>query len=409
MILLSFILQGCQKNETVNNEIIIIFRLDDYSPFSHTHTEIQIFESFAKHSYKLNLAVIPFTNNDNQHSLSAEDYSLDSIKENLLKEYQQRQIIEIALHGYNHKAIDYNKTYLTEFKDLDYELQYNRINIGKSYLEGIIEEPINIFVPPWNSYDKNTILALSNSGFTILSADTQGEYLKNNDIAYIPFTCELYQLKDLINKIENSAQSRPACIIALFHPTDYFSTYDAAKHTDTKSLDSLLTYIRSKNNIRVMTLNEYMVQQNELSYSRLKYNTKIHNLKEYLPPFLNENLYYQYYSEKDRYIFRQILLKLSLYYIVLFVVSIFLYISSLKLVKLLFLKIKISEKNLEYLLKLYRLILGISSLILVIYAVHDFDINYRGLSVLIFMSGIIISLFTIKPRLKNLNNKSTAY
>lgn len=79
---------------------------------------------------------------------------------------------EIAQHGYTHECLSNNGGLLggkkSEFANLPYELQRERIKKGK----GIMEEQgfcPTTFIAPWHSYDKNTIKALADEGFKIMN------------------------------------------------------------------------------------------------------------------------------------------------------------------------------------------------------------------------------------------------
>lgn len=153
---------------------------------------------------------------------------------NLLKDQRRRGLIEIALHGYTHQTnrfhanllrknrklysflkkckdffirpIHHNNPYqrngsehkveswknyseyqgisgqdwflkltvkdgtYSEFKDLPYPEQFEKINKGKLLLEKWFDAEVVSFIPPFNSHDENTIKACESSGLKIFSS-----------------------------------------------------------------------------------------------------------------------------------------------------------------------------------------------------------------------------------------------
>ena len=74
----------------------------------------------------------------------------------------------ISLHGYKH----------INFSRVSYDEQYDMIKEGKRFLEEEYNTEVKYFVPPFNSYNKYTVLICKRLGLEILGAnDNQLEWL----------------------------------------------------------------------------------------------------------------------------------------------------------------------------------------------------------------------------------------
>lgn len=85
----------------------------------------------------------------------------------------QQQGWSIAMHGYQHlyetkQGGLFPLNHFSEFAGLSYEIQYEKLKKGKEILEknGI---GTNLFMAPGHSYDKNTLRALVELGFTYVT------------------------------------------------------------------------------------------------------------------------------------------------------------------------------------------------------------------------------------------------
>lgn len=143
------------------------FRLDDISSEMDFEKFEKLINLFNQFKIKPLLAVIP----DNQDK---------TLKRDKLNPYFWQQIKElinegfkIGMHGYQHKYVNKNGGLLnisqrSEFAGLPYEVQLKKIKKGKEILEknGIKTET---FIAPSHSFDKNTIMALKETGFKYIS------------------------------------------------------------------------------------------------------------------------------------------------------------------------------------------------------------------------------------------------
>ncbi|RJX15898.1 DUF2334 domain-containing protein [Candidatus Bathyarchaeota archaeon] len=166
-------------------QTIVIFRDDDIH--SMELSLVKVNNVFIDEKVPVTLGVIPFLKN---RSLTEDILLIYYLK--FLKVLYPN-LFEIALHGYTHQSLS-GFHVRSEFKGLDYESQYKRIYLGKKILrEALNIEPVT-FIPPFNTYDNNTVLALKNLGFKVISGGgvfTKFYYGKNqpftmNGLVHIP-------------------------------------------------------------------------------------------------------------------------------------------------------------------------------------------------------------------------------
>jgi peptidoglycan/xylan/chitin deacetylase (PgdA/CDA1 family) len=88
----------------------------------------------------------------------------------ILRSYVENGCAEINLHGYDHKYVIRSKRRIPECYWKSREQLYREVKEGKSYLEYLFGRPVQVFVPPSNSIDAKTVLAVEAAGMH-LSAD----------------------------------------------------------------------------------------------------------------------------------------------------------------------------------------------------------------------------------------------
>jgi len=247
-----FVLNASAENQ--NPRIKLIFRYDDYTLKPKINND-SLLNVFKKNNIPLCVGIVPI---DKQGKLINE---LSTEQLNEFKSRIERKEIEITLHGYNHaNTVPKNfssiliKNYNSEFALLDYDKQYQRLSIAKSKLDSLLGINIQTFVPPWNMYDNNTLKALVNLNFKIISADINGPS-DNKQIKYIPDTQEDFdELAGIIKKYKNDNVT----IVLLFHPytfkgccPEYPNVY--SDRMLFYQLDTLLKWINAQKNIDIYT------------------------------------------------------------------------------------------------------------------------------------------------------------
>jgi hypothetical protein len=230
----------------------IVFRFDDFELNSTAFNDSLLY-IFRKNEIPICLGIIPFDKNGIfQKDLTKKQ--LEDFKESITKNE-----VEIALHGYNHKDNEVQKgSFLinpvaSEFAKLSFIAQHTKLKLAKESIDSLLEIQVNIFIPPFNTYDVNTLKALDSLKMEIISASLDGPS-NSAIIKYIPYTCnDLNKLPKIIKKYQNDN----IVIVALMHSYSFKggNNYPGSpsKRIDFKQLDTLLCWIKNQNYIDATT------------------------------------------------------------------------------------------------------------------------------------------------------------
>lgn len=127
------------------------------------------------------------------------------------------------MHGFNHNDNELGKgSFLinpvaSEFARLEYNNQFKRINKAKKSIDSLLNINVNIFIPPFDSYDDNTLKVLDSLKFGIISASMDGSS-SSDKISYIPFTInDLNELPKIVKKYQYDNLT----IVVLMHPYSF--------------------------------------------------------------------------------------------------------------------------------------------------------------------------------------------
>jgi len=139
-------------------KVVVVFRNDDIQEFSGSATERRFLQLFVENGIPQTYALVPFK----------KDLEKQGDLLSLLKDQQARGLAEIALHGYTHE--NHAGKRRSEFSGRPFEEQLEKIRSGKAYLERIFLREIVTFIPPFNSYDQDTLRAIAQNGIKVLSS-----------------------------------------------------------------------------------------------------------------------------------------------------------------------------------------------------------------------------------------------
>lgn len=257
--------------------ISVVFRYDDYSTTSDTALEKEFFAIFAQHEIPCLVAVIPCVCDGDIHRVEATRLlPLSPSKALLLKDGLESGQLEIALHGYSHQTIlDRRHGGYTEFRGLDMTCQRETLAQGRAFLEQVLDQQVACFVPPWNSYDENTVSTLDELGFHLISAGVEGKGLRpdmqNARLKHLPATCGLHQLKLAVEGARLLKDSDPI-IVVLFHSFDFRENDRVHGRVSCAELSELLTWIKAQADVRPTTMMELATSNRDLSADRLRAN-----------------------------------------------------------------------------------------------------------------------------------------
>lgn len=244
----------------------IIFRVDDIF-LDNNQFEEQLFDIFLKNNIPLTLGVVPMNNKNTPIIYQLNPTTKDQLRSNKFN---------IAVHGYKHvKNNEYG-----EFSGVNIEIQNNWIADGIKHLKQLTDFKIDTFIPPWNSFDNNTVSALKNNGIKYLSADNRS-YI-DSLVVSVPYSVEhLFFLKSktykLIQLFSKVGFFKNTVIIVLFHPYNFTEWLNKPYFQNEKL----------KFNTNFSELNQALVNINKSRVIKAEKLNKLHKIKESKNIFLS--------------------------------------------------------------------------------------------------------------------------
>ncbi len=236
----------------------VIFRFDDVQGWWEHDVQNTVLTTFIQTHTKVAPALV------------MDKYGDESSVVDTVKEGQRVGLFEVALHGWNHddfalKTVDEQKADLTK---------------ANTKLEQINGVKSNIFVAPYDSVNRNMLVAMKDDGLQILSADAYGlpdvfpQMDKATGIANVPYTVNFVNqnkplqsngktTRQIITEI-NASISENGYAVVLTHPQD-FALYDShgnepiilpqINSTQLSTLKAVISQLRA-NSIPVASFNE---------------------------------------------------------------------------------------------------------------------------------------------------------
>ena len=266
-----------------SKEIIVIFRYDDFSSNSPDVVDNALIHAFAQQGVSCTFGVVPFvTAGDYRDSNPCEEIALTEAKVQILKKAMANSAVDIALHGCNHRT-NYKQPPHSEFYGLDYEVQLVKIRRGKEFMEGKFGAPVTTFIPPWNSYDRNTLKALDKAGIDCISANRYGLAEKPLQLKYAPIVAETSDLKRAINSARKMNEA--PLIVVLIHPYDFTESGDSRAKISCIEFGNLLLWLSSQQDIKICSISQLLSQRVSLGGDRFIAN-RPSLLENILPPFI---------------------------------------------------------------------------------------------------------------------------
>jgi len=266
--------------------ITVFFRYDDYSALSPPKVDRGLISVLRKNSMSATFAVVPSITIGSYHDASErEELKLAGDKVIWLKQACEAGIVDCALHGWNHRSVTGAPPH-SEFCGRSLEQQEARIRRGRDFLAQQIGIAARVFVPPWNSYDRDTIRALEGAGIRCLSANRYFPYLRSSKIVYAPITVEI---KDLRLAIEYARVTRDqhAIVGVLLHPYDFHESGDARAVASLEKLGQELKWLRSQSDVSVQSISALVESGQQVDAKRYHSNQPSWT-ESIAPPFVTK-------------------------------------------------------------------------------------------------------------------------
>jgi peptidoglycan/xylan/chitin deacetylase (PgdA/CDA1 family) len=269
-------------------QVTIVFRYDDFSSRSATLLEKEIIAAFKQCQACCTFSIIPFVKAVNYLDISPQGViPLTAAKAEMVRQAMAAGAMDAAQHGYSHQRESYARDWYTAYEGLDYDSQLYKIEKGKVFLEKILGTKITTFVPPFNSYDANTLKVLEQLNFQCLSASLRGQTAPSTTLKFLPETCTLAKLRDVIRYARKIAAYYPI-ICVMFHQYDFIGVEDTPEaekihyKTSLSEFKNLLSWITSQNDIRIRSIRQLLQENVDLSMERFinnKYYLELIHLK----------------------------------------------------------------------------------------------------------------------------------
>jgi peptidoglycan/xylan/chitin deacetylase (PgdA/CDA1 family) len=231
---------------STDNEVTVIFRYDDYSAKSNTTLEVALIEVFRRHGFPLAIGVVPTIARNTNLPLPETENSLRPLTDEkfaILREAMADGTVEVALHGLTHQRIAADTK--SEFQGRSYEDQLERIVRGKEFLEKGLNTKIRVFIPPWNSFDSETIRALEATELDILSSRIEHYEQDAGSLKHLPVLVTLQDLRPFIELMRVTPEVKLPVVVVM-HAKDFGAT----PHWDLSELESSLRWIKDVGYVR---------------------------------------------------------------------------------------------------------------------------------------------------------------
>lgn len=200
------------STENVNNPALVVFRIDDIQDYAFRDAQLYLIEHARLSNIPLSLAVIPkFFGEDNE--------LVEAVKQTVVSGS------EVTAHGWKHE----------NFSQYPIDEQKIRLLEAKQFLEGTLNSQITVLVPPMFSYNNDTLQAMEETGYTIVSglAEFHNKGWVSEKVMSLPATIELSDYCDetwhmktrsvILNEVENSIEMYGYAIIVT-HPQEFMKS-----------------------------------------------------------------------------------------------------------------------------------------------------------------------------------------
>ncbi len=255
------------------NRSFLVFRYDDYGKSTWTATSKQldyaVLETFRSRAIPLVVAAIPEPLNEQPDSI------------NLLDRYVSSGLVEVVLHGWDHKPSQVllaNSGIKGELPGLPYEEQLKRLLQGKRLLESWLNQSVTTLAPPWNRYDTTTLRACETAGIQAVTADVHGPSLYDTPVLLLPSTTSLSGLVKVIDRWEQDPRPNRLAVVC-FHSYDFKEDGGNQAGLSLQQLDAVLKRVSASPGIAVVDCRTATQQLgNKLSLARLTACQNVYNL-----------------------------------------------------------------------------------------------------------------------------------
>jgi peptidoglycan/xylan/chitin deacetylase (PgdA/CDA1 family) len=263
---------GHPYSTKTNIVITVFFRYDDYSAVSPSEVDMGVIDIMRRRGLCCTFAVIPaVTTGDYHHAGERDEIVLRGEKLELLKRAMDDGVVDLALHGWNHRADAAPPPMPSEFRGLSVEQQIGRIRRGYEFFKQQTGCAPAVFVPPWNTYDINTLRALEMVGIGAISAHRYSPVFEASTTRYVPMTIEIPELRTAIERAREGSDPDPI-IGVMFHPYDFRESGDARGWITLAELERELAWLTQCEDVSVKSIGTLAASNRALDARRFRDN-----------------------------------------------------------------------------------------------------------------------------------------
>ncbi len=246
---------------------------------------------FQKYHVPCTYGVVPYTSGEFSTD-PANCVPLDQATAEKLNDAVRCGLVEIAVHGFTHHANSVTPSSpdgKSEFRGLDYSSQLRMLTAGRRALENLYQVSATTFIPPWSSYDENTLRALDDLGFKVLSGSSHTGGIaasgRPQRLQFLPATCGLDPLQEAVGAARKSSDAHPA-IVVILHPDD-FVAFDRDKGRFTyRHFGDLLSWLAAQTDVATETLGGAAMLAQDMGHRRLEAFSALKASQKMAPSFL---------------------------------------------------------------------------------------------------------------------------
>jgi hypothetical protein len=266
---------------TAAADVLVVFRYDDYTNnLRKTEIEQWLFDQFESRGMPLSVAVIPLSDDVGNRNVPVDRLRpLDGPKLELLRLAAANGRIEVMQHGYTHQYQESGADALgsPEFTGLSQADQQHIMQAGRQALEAAVNQEANIFVPPNNWHDADTVRAADELGYRILAADYRiFDDPSPVELRFIPYTCLPQDFERALRQAQQSDAGRLPVVVLMLHAYD-FPEYDAKQGVISKAdFSVLLDRLQKLSSVRVVSFAEALAAVEDGDRGDRRFGVKEH-------------------------------------------------------------------------------------------------------------------------------------
>ncbi|MEJ6002457.1 DUF2334 domain-containing protein [Paucibacter soli] len=263
-------LLSCMPASAIDDrKVSVIFRYDDYSAQDPDGLDEKVLQAFRRRHIPVTIGVIPCLVDGDMHDIAERPCTeLSAARAAPLRKGQADGLVDVGLHGWRHQRHDEHAA-ASEFAGMPYEEQSKRIMQGRRLLEGLMGRPIDLFIPPWNSYDRTTLKVLADQGFQLISGSRLGESDPSLPLKYVPMTVKgLANVKTAVQALSQSAEEQ-AIMVVMFHLYDFKERRRRTGELTLAEFEAMLDWLQARKDVELLTISQLADRDIELGSTRL--------------------------------------------------------------------------------------------------------------------------------------------